>query len=291
MFSVIIPTIWKGKELKIQLPELLIHPLIGEVIIIDNNITKTPYWFKNLSFGIDNAKLQYLPQNQNIYVDPAWNLGVKVAKNEQLCILSDDVLFDPKIFNIVNGQLEKGIIGLNPVDILINSDNSSELQSQSQSQSPKLVMTMEETAPLGYVMLFWIAKSQWIPIPDGFKIHNGEQWIYSTQLLNGKIPRVLQHFHVITTPYSSTMNAFDDIRKQDDEFYKNKFPELLHQWYHQQTGKSYQSFSEYIQEYYIKAAQLGEPIISACDQNKNLTQYSISRLIEYIELVQRYNMN
>ena len=48
---------------------------------------KTP---QMIHFG---AKVQRLEQDNNIFVNPAWNLGVEQAKNENICICNDDVLF------------------------------------------------------------------------------------------------------------------------------------------------------------------------------------------------------
>ena len=43
MISVIIPTMWKAEHLKRMLPMLDAHPLIGEIILIDNDRLKTDH--------------------------------------------------------------------------------------------------------------------------------------------------------------------------------------------------------------------------------------------------------
>ena len=48
----------------------------GEIIVIDNNT------LSNNKTQIINEKLIILPQTENIFVNPAWNLGVNISKNE-----------------------------------------------------------------------------------------------------------------------------------------------------------------------------------------------------------------
>jgi len=59
---------------------------IKEIIIIDNDISKRP---KLIGF----KKIIYLPQEQNIFVNPAWNLGASLAKHE-IILANDDVIID-----------------------------------------------------------------------------------------------------------------------------------------------------------------------------------------------------
>jgi len=55
-------------------------PKINEIIIINNDPSyKIPTYFKH-------NKIKILTQKENIFVNPAWNLGVSVAKNENIII-------------------------------------------------------------------------------------------------------------------------------------------------------------------------------------------------------------
>ena len=87
MISIIMPTLWKGEHYKKMLPQLDSHPLVGEIIVVDNDTTSTDQQIFNLK------KLKYLPQKENVYVNPAWNLAVLEATCDSICLYSDDVLF------------------------------------------------------------------------------------------------------------------------------------------------------------------------------------------------------
>jgi hypothetical protein len=56
---------------------------VAEIILIDNDKTKT----SDLSFlkSILNSALH------NLSVNPSWNMGVKIAKNELICFCNDDI--------------------------------------------------------------------------------------------------------------------------------------------------------------------------------------------------------
>ena len=77
---------WKCKRVLRSLLDMEQSPLIGEIIVIDNNREDTPQ-FRDLK------KLKILTQESNIYVNPAWNLGAKHAKFYNLCFLNDDISF------------------------------------------------------------------------------------------------------------------------------------------------------------------------------------------------------
>lgn len=122
MYSVIIPTLWLPHYFLNTLRVLCDYSLVDEIIIIDNDKTKTPT--DNI---LKHHKIKLLTQESNIYVNPAWNLGVSLCKNEKICILNDDITFDLHIFDYLNEKLNKsiGIIGLDMLGIMNeNNDNS-----------------------------------------------------------------------------------------------------------------------------------------------------------------------
>ncbi len=84
-YTVIIPTMWLHPVL---LETMVIkynkHPLIDEIIIINNNQKKR----LDLSFD----KVRVIGTGENIFVNPAWNLGVREAQTEAVIIANDDIL-------------------------------------------------------------------------------------------------------------------------------------------------------------------------------------------------------
>ena len=57
---------------------------MGEIIIIDNAPT---------DFFYDNEKVVTLKQEENIYVNPSWNLGVEESDYDKFIIFNDDIIY------------------------------------------------------------------------------------------------------------------------------------------------------------------------------------------------------
>jgi hypothetical protein len=74
---------------------------VGEIIVIDNSGLYVPIYDK---------EIVYKP-GRNIYVNPAWNLGVTMATFENVCICNDDVNFDTSVFEFMATRCQ-GVIGM-----------------------------------------------------------------------------------------------------------------------------------------------------------------------------------
>ena len=90
-WAVIIPTMWRSPLTIPLLASLSESPHVQEIIIIDNSpVDKPPFQL---------PKIKILEQAENIYVNPAWNLGVQYTRYDLICLCNDDVAFNPSIFN------------------------------------------------------------------------------------------------------------------------------------------------------------------------------------------------
>jgi len=174
MFSVIIPTMWYGKEFKSLLPLLENSSAIEEIIIINNDVKRTPGWFLNF----DWKKVLTVSPSRNIYVNPAFNLGVKISKNNQIALIQDDVIFHPCIFEQMQKVLtpESGCFGADGgrlIDTTIFPLNlrESELNFE-EVQFPKANWVENWLS-----VLMFFHKDNYSPIDENMKIHFGENWI------------------------------------------------------------------------------------------------------------------
>lgn len=159
MISVVIPTMWASPVFKKLLTGLYNHDLVEEIIIVSNDKPK---------FKTDNKKVRLFQQQGNIGVNPAWNLGVSLSKNEDVLILNDDILFDlsfiDKAFDIKN---EYAIVS-------INFDKNQEN------------IVEPSKRPHGLGCAFLINKSNYVTIPEDFKIFFGDDWLFYNCLMSGK---------------------------------------------------------------------------------------------------------
>ena len=158
MYSVIIPTMWKCKRFQQTLRELSKHPLVGEIILIDN----TPNDLK-----IELPKLIHILEGKNTYVTAPWNKGANMAKYDKLLILNDDIWMDWKILDILEPHIteQNGLIGLD--EIAYNTE-------------PSKVFALEtiERRNGGWGCAIFVHKKNFTPIPEEMKIWGQDDWLF-----------------------------------------------------------------------------------------------------------------
>lgn len=160
-FSVIMPTMWRSHRTVSLIDDLCLSDHVDELIIIDNDPSVRP------KFDID-SKVCLHEQKENIYVNPAWNLGVKKANNLLLCIINDDlnIDFDYGICLVEEFLNDRGnVIGLHP---------------GSYKMDPK--DTTIGVMPGHYIGAGWgccifMRKDDWVPVPEEYKVWYGDNWI------------------------------------------------------------------------------------------------------------------
>lgn len=169
MISVIIPTMLREPRLWVTLAELSDHPLVGEIIVIDNSGTE------RLLDSLDFLKVKWINEGRNTYVNPAWNKGVSLAKHEILWFLNDDFWFDWEYLKdiVPHVKPEVGMVG---TDITRNPSFSvSAVRSQG---------TVKGIRPYAYACSFFIHRESWVPIPEELLIWGGDDWLFYQD--NGK---------------------------------------------------------------------------------------------------------
>ena len=213
MISVIVPTMWKALEYtKPMLQKLDNHPLIGEIILIDNDTSKTDHEFLN-----QLSKLTYVSFEQgNIFVNPAWNHGAKIAKFDKLFIINDDVLINLIQLNQIYEQItpDKGMIGfsflcyctytLDAYETLCNSGFGDEITIA--PIDPREFPRSSGMPHPFYGSAYFIHKQSYYDVPDEFKIHYGDLYIYLSNLKNGNANYVIED-GLVMTQYSSTVSS------------------------------------------------------------------------------------
>ena len=112
----IIPTMWVVESFNDSIKEYLKSELIDEIIIIDNKPESRP------KLPTDN-RIKILTKGYNIFVNPAWNWGVKESKNDNLIFANDDVILidvDKLLNEIITNKFP--IIGVS-IDEVNNTDD------------------------------------------------------------------------------------------------------------------------------------------------------------------------
>lgn len=208
-FSIIIPTMWRYSPFVNFLTDLVKFPLIDEVIIIDNDTEKTPD-----ADVLRHEKVKILSFGTNIYVNPAWNIGVKESRNKFVGILSDDVIFDIKAFYHVQEVLspKSGVVGICLGDPAHN-------QPLFQTGSIK-IKPWEGESTMGFGCLMFVHKDTWIDIPDFLKVYYGDNWIFDTALWENRTNYLITDL-LYFTPHAQTSGTIvNDFLEKETALYK-----------------------------------------------------------------------
>ena len=191
-FSVVVPTMWRASEQFTAFAnELCSSSYVGELIVINNDNSKTPADFPS------NDKIKMLDFGRNIFVNPAWNTGVRESQFDRVCILNDDVAFDLKLFEKLQGRVNPGagVFGLCPGTPDFNqppvTDGSIDI----------IPWTNQHT--YGFGCLMFIHKQSWQAIPDGLDIYFGDNYIFDLQLSRGRTNYLITNMN-FKSPFAAT---------------------------------------------------------------------------------------
>lgn len=198
-YSIVIPTLWKSNRIGKLLFDLIKCEFVDEIILIDNAGKFFEYYE-----GLDKVKLVQV--EENIYVNPAWNLGVKLAKNNCIALLNDDINFDTNIFELITEDIlsEFGIIGMG------KGNYEGEID-----ENRGFWIDIWETGihDRGWGCFIMLNKKNWINIPENIKIWYGDDFIKD---INPVPKGILKNFK-IETEMSTTSDEkeWDEIKRED----------------------------------------------------------------------------
>jgi len=193
------PTMWRSSETVDLLSELDSSHMVEKIIVIDNDSSRS----KDISHL---EKIKVLIQEENIFVNPAWNLGVSIAESELICLINDDISLDVNhTFSLAKNHLGKyNCLGLDKkcFDRKFKNDGSVRLGHHIGS---------------GWGCCIFIKKNKWVDIPEEMKIYRGDMWICKKCEPVGSL-NVKVRTKMSTTSNLPEMNAI----KRNDLNYWNK---------------------------------------------------------------------
>ena len=196
-YSVVIPTLWKSNRIGKLLFDLIKCEFVDEIILIDNG-GKFFEYFEALN------KVKLVQTGENIYVNPAWNLGVKLAKNNSIALVNDDINFNPNIFGVITNDilLEYGIIGQSEYNYKGNN-----------TDEPILEKWNGKIRDWGWGCLIMFDKQNWMDIPDDIKIWYGDDYIFKC---NTSTKSTMKNFNIETEMSTTSDEPIWDERKKED---------------------------------------------------------------------------
>ena len=166
MITFVIPTLWKSERIKDTIESFKLSDRKDiELIIIDNT---------NSDFKDRDSRITVIKVKKNIFVNPAWNIGSTLTKNNYICLLNDDISLN---INCLLNNFEKmvevdsnfGMIGLHKRNFNVDDYNS---------DSDKLQLVELDNRPFGFGCMMILKKENYVTIPDIFKVFFGDDYLY-----------------------------------------------------------------------------------------------------------------
>lgn len=171
MISYVVPTMWCYEPFLNFLEQLVKVPEIANVIIINNNVKDTP-----THSVLEHEKLIICNCSENIYVNPAWNLGVKLSQTDKICIANDDIVVDLKLFPIADEFItaQMGLLGISP--------GRAEFGQHPITNGSIDILPWNREHTFGFGSLFFLHKNNWVDIPHELLVYYGDNWIFDIQV-------------------------------------------------------------------------------------------------------------
>jgi hypothetical protein len=212
-YSIIIPTLWRSPEqLETMLKLYRNHYMVREIIIINNARELTPDWFDE-----SHQKMIVVKPPRNIFVNPAWNLGVDISRSDYIALVNDDLLMDHETLTDILTQsymfLSDGVFQL-----IGMAEHNFVQNKASFTHHPQLSSITKKGHGFGTFML--MQKRNYVPIPNCLKIWRGDH----IQLIHNNTGE-LGGIH-IETKMSTTINSdqiFNQIGKRDMNIFRNHY--------------------------------------------------------------------
>ena len=207
----IVPTVWQAKEFTDHLVNVLIHDeSVGEIIVIDNAPT---------DFFYDNEKVFILQQEENLYVNPSWNLGVEESAYDKFIIFNDDIIIP---YNFVS-KLEEwitediGLIGLDSDSIIkvnqFDAENITKLDREIELQPVS-------NRNWGFGMVIAAHMKSYHKIPENIRVWYGDDYLFHMNNEAGKTNYVIDDIPIFTKiSATSDLEDFDKIKNIDTLMY------------------------------------------------------------------------
>jgi hypothetical protein len=199
------------------------NDVIAEVILIDNDPSKRNPEISRFS------KVVHLPQKENLFVNPSWNFGVSVSRNDKLCICNDDCLVNFNFLKDFEQHItsDSGLFGFSERSFL--HDRSDNLQPfyeyKSKGFGDKLSFTESPTSQphIAYGVCMFVHKSSWHVIPEDFKVDHGDGFNYILNKFKYNKKNYLLDLGLVMTKMSCTGLDFGDEKEKERKVFFDVF--------------------------------------------------------------------
>lgn len=163
-FSIVIPTLQRSPHLRQIILDCCENPDVQEVIVINNAGSK---------LELAHSKLRVVDPGSNIFVNPAWNLGVALSTGSLVALVNDDVLFEPVALSYAAHLLRTGRFGI------VGPDRSCFYETSESGRVSHRIYADRQVVTYGTFMC--LRRESYAPVPGELKIWGGDEWLIKNQ--------------------------------------------------------------------------------------------------------------
>ena len=198
-FTIVIPTLQRSPLLPELVAQLVGSPLVHEVLIVNNSSRPADF---------THPKCRVINLPENIYVNPAWNLGAREARTALLGLVNDDVLLNPRILGPISRRLARGTGIVGPASAAVRDIHAPRRRFP---EIPVFIPVYERPYAFGTAM--FLRRSDYVQIPDDLKVWRGDDYLFRRQTKRNRAMYGIDvRTHMSTT---SDDPAFDAIKEAD----------------------------------------------------------------------------
>lgn len=211
LFSVVIPTLQRSPTLPELLRRLSQSSSVAEIMVINNSSSP---------LSARPPRTDVIEPGRNIFVNPAWNLGVASTNAPLVCLCNDDALFDPRILDAIARRLRRGAGIVGPHSSCFRPISVDPRASRSLLPT---VFLPAYVRPFGFGTLMSFRRESFVPIPDDLKIWCGDDYLFQRQQQRNYCffgPKILT-----TMSLTSSSHEFDRERETDIMAMATNYPE------------------------------------------------------------------
>ena len=172
MLSIIIPTMQKDLDvLNKLLTQLDEDDSVGEILVLDNSCKGFSHNYKKVTVHV---------QKENLFVNPAWNLGIKLSSDKYrfFGILNDDIIFPKNMFKAVLDFLEKSndSVGLAGIDCATNTPKE---QFDTYPEDTDIQFVKADKMRGFFGSAYFGRKDHYFEIPEEMKVFYGDHFLFT----------------------------------------------------------------------------------------------------------------
>lgn len=227
MVTFVIPTLWKSDRIYSTIDAVRHSNIEGiELIIIDN---------ANSDFKSDSDKVRVIKLDDNIFVNPAWNIGVSIALNEYVCLLNDDVELNISV--LINSFINSinNIPGFSKDFGMLAYESGKHLSSEINTDGQILPLRELELKGTGFGQLMLFHKNNYCKIPEHFKVYFGDDLLhyYIDHLKQLKI-YYMEGLHMCGE-ISKSSKEVEYLMQEESKFWKQSLNDLYNNYHNKEN--------------------------------------------------------